>query len=131
MLDTNIDELAKIVVDAAYHVHIELGPGLLESAYEACLIFELIERGLKVESQVPLPLTYKNIKLDCGFRVDILVEGKLILEIKSVSELQNIHLAQCITYLKLSDLNLALLINFNTTKIKNGIRRVINGQLLN
>src|SRR4051812_28973590 len=104
--DMTIDELAKIVVDAAYHVHVELGPGLLESAYEACLMFELIDRGLKVESQVPLPLKYRQVKLDCGYRVDILVEGRLILEIKSVSELQRIHLAQCITYLKLSDLNL-------------------------
>ena len=127
----NTDELAKIVVDAAYKVHIELGPGLLESSYEACLIFELIECGLKVESQVALPLNYKEIKLDCSYRIDLLVENKLIIEIKSVSELKNIHLAQCLTYLRLSNLNLALLINFNVTRIKDGIRRVICGQLLN
>lgn len=121
----DIDEVAKEVVDAAFHVHVELGPGLLESAYEACLIYELMERGLRVESQVPLPLLYKDVRLNCGYRLDLLVEGKVIVEVKAVSELLNIHVAQSISYLRLANLNLALLINFNVTRIKDGIRRLV------
>ena len=123
------NEIAEKIVNAAFKVHVELGPGLLESAYEACLIFELVDSGLKVSSQVKLPLIYRNVKLDCAYRMDILVEDKVIIEVKSVSELNNIHIAQTITYLKLSKCKLALLINFKVAKIKYGIKRIINGQL--
>jgi len=123
------DEIAKIIVQAAYNVHVQLGPGLLESAYEACLVFELIDFGLKVSSQVNLPLTYRSVNLDCGYRIDILVEDKVIIEVKSVNELNNVHLAQTLTYLKLSNYKLGMLINFNVAKIKDGIKRVINGNL--
>lgn len=123
------DEIAKIIVQAAYNVHVQLGPGLLESAYEACLVFELNDLGLYVASQVNLPINYRGVYLECGYRIDILVEGKVIVEIKSVSELNNVHLAQTLTYLKLTDCKLGLLINFNVTRIKDGIKRVINGYL--
>ncbi len=101
----------------------------MESAYEACLVFELIDFGLKVSSQVNLHLNYRGINLECGYRIDILVEDKVIVEIKSVSELNNVHLAQTLTYLKLSNCKLGLLINFNVAKVKDGIKRVINGYL--
>ncbi|WP_426330212.1 GxxExxY protein [Pedobacter sp. R-06] len=114
---------------AAYQVHVELGPGLLESAYEACLIYELVNAGLQVSNQIDLPVYYKNTKLYCNYRIDILVEGKVIIEVKAVSILKDVHLAQTITYLKLSNCKLGLLINFNETKIKDGIQRVINGYL--
>lgn len=123
------DEIAKVIVNAAYQVHIELGPGLLESAYEACLIYELQKAGLEVSSQIELPVIYKDVSLNCSYRIDILVESKVIIEVKSVSVLKEIHLAQMITYLKLSNCKLGLLINFNEAKIKDGIRRVINGYL--
>lgn len=123
------DETAKIIVQAAYNVHVQLGPGLLESAYEACLVFELNDLGLNVASQVNLPINYRGVYLECGYRIDILVEGKVIVEIKSVSELNNVHLAQTLTYLKLTDCKLGLLINFNVTRIKDVIKRVINGYL--
>lgn len=123
------DEIAKIIVQAAYNVHVQLGPGLLESAYEACLVFELIDFGLKVSSQVNLPLNYRGVQLECGYRIDILVEDKVIIEVKSVNELNNVHLAQTLTYLKLSDYKLGLLINFNVVRVKDGIKRVINGNL--
>ena len=124
------DEIAKIIVQAAYNVHVQLGPGLLESAYEACLVFELNDLGLNVASQVNLPINYRGVYLECGgYRIDILVEGKVIVEIKSVSELSNVHLAQTLTYLKLTDCKLGLLINFNVTRIKDGIKRVIKGNL--
>ena len=123
------NEIAKIIVNAAYNVHVTLGPGLLESAYEACLIYELLEAGLKVRSQVDLPVIYKGVYLECGYRIDLLVEERVIIEIKSVLELNNIHMAQTITYLKLSNCTLGLLINFNVSKIKDGIKRVINGYI--
>ena len=123
------DEIAKIIVQAAYNVHVQLGPGLLESAYEACLVFELIDLGLKVRSQVSLPLVYRGVNVECGYRIDILVENKVIIEIKSVNELNNVHLAQTLTYLKLTNCKLGLLINFNVAKFKDGIKRVINGYL--
>ncbi len=107
-------------------VHRVLGPGLLESSYEECLFYELRKTGLQVVKQKPLPLIYEDVKLEIGYRVDILVESKVIIEIKSVEALNDIHLAQVLTYLKLSDCKLGLLINFNVTLIKNGIRRMVN-----
>jgi GxxExxY protein len=123
------DEIAKLIVNAAYQVHVELGPGLLESAYEACLVYELVNAGLQVSNQIDLPVHYKNIKLNCNYRIDILVERKVIIEVKAVNILKDVHLAQTITYLKLSNCKLGLLINFNESKIKDGIKRVINGYL--
>jgi GxxExxY protein len=121
------NELSKIVFDAGLKVHKALGAGLLESAYEECLYFELVNLGLHVEKQKGLPLIYNQVKLDIGYRVDLMLEHKLIVEIKSVEALNDIHLAQVLTYLKLSGCKLGLLINFNT--VKDGIKRVINGSL--
>jgi len=120
------NELAKMVFDAALKVHRALGPGLLESAYEECLSYELCKQGLKVERQKPLPLVYEEVKLDAGYRVDMLVNQKLIVEIKAVEALNDVHLAQLLTYLKLSNCKLGLLINFNVMLIKNGIKRIAN-----
>ena len=107
-------------------VHSALGPGLLESAYQECLSYELIQAGLFVEKQKPMPLIYSEVRLDCGYRVDIMVERRLILEIKSVEALNDIHLAQVLTYLKLANCRLALLMNFNVLHLREGIRRVVN-----
>ena len=123
------NELSKIVFDAGMRVHKALGPGLLESAYEECLYYELQKNGLSVEKQKTLPLIYEGVKLDAGYRIDLLVDKKLVIEVKSVEALNDLHLAQVLTYLKLSGCKLGLLINFNTTLFKNGIKRVINGQL--
>ena len=123
------NELSRITFDAGIKVHKALGPGLLESAYEECLFYELKKTGLLVEKQKALPLIYEDVKLDAGYRIDLLVEKKLVIEIKSVEALNDLHLAQILTYLKLSDCKLGLLINFNTVLFKNGVKRVINGKL--
>jgi GxxExxY protein len=123
------NELATIVCNAGLKIHKTLGPGLLESAYEECLYYELQKTGMLIEKQKALPLIYEEVKLEVGYRVDIMVENKLIVEIKSVTALNDLHLAQVLTYLKLSGCKLGLLINFNTVLFKDGIRRVINGQL--
>ena len=123
------NELAKIVFESGMKVHKVLGSGLLESAYEECLYYELQKLGLSVEKQKTLPLIYENVKLEIGYRIDLLVEKKLVVEIKSVEALNDLHLAQILTYLKLSNCKLGLLINFNTVLFKNGVKRVINGQL--
>ena len=120
------NEISKIVFDCALKVHKSLGPGLLESAYEECLYYELRKTGLEVKKQKPLPLIYEDVKLEIGYRVDLIVENKVIIEIKAVEALNDIHLAQILTYLKLSDCKLGMLINFNVTLIKNGIKRVVN-----
>ena len=119
------NELATEVIGAAIIVHKSLGPGLLESAYKECLYYELVKKGLYVEKEKALPLIYEEIKLDCGYRLDLLVENKLIIEIKAVEGLNDIHLAQVLTYLKVSGCKLGLLINFNVLKVKDGIRRII------
>ncbi len=123
----NENEISKIVFDAALRVHRSLGPGLLESAYEECLYYELQKSGLKVEKEKPLPLIYEEVRLEIGFRVDIIIENKFIIEIKAVEALNDVHLAQVLTYLKLSGCKLGMLINFNVSLIKNGIKRVVNG----
>jgi len=120
------NELSRIVFDCALKVHQGLGPGLLESAYEECLFYELKKAGLSAEKQKPLPLIYEEVKLDVGYRIDIIVENKLIIEIKSVEALNDVHFAQLLTYLKLTNCKLGLLINFNVSLIKNGVRRVAN-----
>jgi len=121
----DIEKIFKKVLDCSFKVHTALGPGLLESAYEECLYFDLNKSGLKVEKQKALPLVYDEVKLDVGYRVDLLVENKVIIEIKSVEALADIHMAQILTYLKLSGCKLGLLANFNVKHLKDGIRRVI------
>jgi len=120
------NELSEIIIGCAIRVHKSLGPGLLESAYEECMFYELQKTGLQVAKQKALPLVYEEVKLDCGYRVDLLVENKVIVEIKSVEALNDIFLAQVLTYLRLSNCKLGLLINFNVNKLKEGIRRVVN-----
>ena len=122
----NIEKIFKIVLDCSFQVHTILGPGLLESTYEECLYYEILHSGLKVQKQIALPLIYKEVKLDAGYRVDLLVENKVIVEIKSVDSLADIHMAQILTYLKLSGCKLGLLANFNVRQLKDGIKRVIN-----
>lgn len=119
------NELAFKVIGAAIEVHKKLGPGLLESAYQECLSFELNEMGLKVEREVPRPIVYKDIQLDHGYRIDLLIENALVVELKTVEFFTDVHLAQVLTYLKLGGYKLGLLINFNTSKLSDGIKRVI------
>ena len=118
------NEIATIAVDAMIEVHRELGPGLLESSYQHCLIFELGSRGLQVEAEVTLPLQIKGVKLDAGYRIDIWIERKVIIEVKSVEALHPIHTAQLLTYLKLTGCRLGLMVNFNEKLVKDGIRRI-------
>lgn len=122
----DINKISGEIVNAAIKVHSSLGPGLLESAYEACLKHELTKRGIKTESQVTLPITYDGIKIDAGYRIDLLVEDTVIIELKAVSELIPIHEAQLLSYLKLSKKPLGLLINFNVLRLKDGIKRMVN-----
>jgi GxxExxY protein len=123
---TQLNQITESIIGAAIDVHRALGPGLLESAYEACLVFELVQHGLKVEQQKPLPIVYREVKLDCGYRLDLLVEEEVIVEVKAVDSLLPIHQAQLLSYLKLSGCNVGLLINFNVQVLKNGVRRVVN-----
>lgn len=120
------NELSKIIIGACIEVHKQLGPGLLESTYEACLVYELRNIGLDVKQQVALPVVYKEVKLDNGYRIDLLIENKVIIELKSVESLAPIHTAQTLTYLKLTTLKLALLINFNEVKLIDGLKRIVN-----
>ena len=114
------------IVNSAYEVHTQLGPGLLESAYQKCLLYEIKKKGLNVLSEVQLPVRYKEAEIDCAYRLDIIVENKVVIEIKSVENLLNIHTAQLITYLKLTDCRLGYLLNFNTARLKYGIKRIVN-----
>jgi len=121
------DALSKEIIGAAIEVHRHLGPGLLESAYEQCLAHELASRGIPFELQKPVPVVYKGIRLDCGFRLDMLVGGAVVVEIKSVEELTGVHEAQVLTYLKLTGCRLGLLLNFNERRMADGIQRVVLG----
>ncbi len=121
-----INEITETIIGSAISVHRELGPGLLESAYEACLAYDIAKSGLSVERQKELPVKYRNVKLDCGYRIDLLVENKVIVEIKAIDKLAPIHTAQLLSYLKLSGCKVGLLINFNVKVLKDGIRRLIN-----
>lgn len=123
------NELSKIVFECGLKIHKALGPGLLESAYEECLFYELTKTNLFVEKQKGLPLIYEEIRMDIGYRTDLIIENKLIVEIKAVEALNDIHLAQILTYLKLSGCKLGLLINFNSVLFKDGVKRIINGTL--
>ena len=126
MKEHDENELSRIVFDAALTVHKVLGPGLLESAYEECLFYELSKTGLKIERQKPLPLVYKEVRMDIGYRLDLLFNQKVIIELKAVEALTDVHLAQMLTYLKLSGCKLGMLINFNVAVIKNGVKRVVH-----
>jgi len=119
------DDLSNRVIGCAIEVHRQLGPGLLESAYEQCLAHELNRNGIKFHLQHPQPVQYGDIRLDCGYRIDMLVENELIVELKSVDEIKGIHQAQLLTYMKLSGVKIGLLINFNVTKLKDGIKRFV------
>ena len=121
------NEIAKQIVDAAYKIHTKFGPGLLESAYEALLAYELGKRGLHVVCQQPIPLVYEDVRLEVGYRADMIVEGKVIVEIKSVERTAPVHYKQLLTYLRVADKRLGLLINFGMPLIKHGIKRVVNG----
>lgn len=121
------NELSHIVIGLAIEVHNTLGAGLLESAYQECLYYKLRKEGFKVEKEKAMPLVFEEVKLDCGYRIDLLVEDKLVIEIKSVEAINDIHLAQTLTYLKLGNFKLGLLINFNVTLLKHGIKRIVNG----
>ena len=121
------NELTSKIIECAIKVHKTLGPGLLESAYKECLYFELIKSDLLVDKEKALPLIYEEVKLDCGYRIDLFVEKKVIIEVKSVDALNDIHLAQTLTYLRLNKTRIGLLINFNVVKLVDGIKRVANG----
>jgi GxxExxY protein len=123
----NLNELTDAIIGAAIEVHRALGPGLLESTYEMCLCWELSIRGLRFERQVPIPVEYKGVKLDCGYRADLVVENAILVELKAIDSLLSIHEAQLLSYLKLSGLKIGLLINFNVELLKHGIRRRVLG----
>jgi len=120
------NELSNIILGCAIEVHKQLGPGLLESAYQECLFYELKRAGLDVVKEKPMPIIYKDVKLDHGFRIDLLVNNKVVIEIKTVEQFTEVHTAQVLTYLKLGDYKLGILLNFYVTTLKNGIKRVIN-----
>ncbi len=122
----NENEIAKIVVDLAYQIHTRLGPGLLESAYQAVLAYELHKKGLRFQTEVNMPVHYDGITVDAGYRADIIVENLVILELKSVEKIHDVHKKQLLTYLKISDMHLGLLINFGAATIKEGITRIVN-----
>jgi GxxExxY protein len=123
------NEIASNVIGLAIEVHKALGPGLLESAYKECLFYKIGQSGLSVEKEKAMPLVFERVKLECGYRIDLLVEKKFVIEIKSVDSLNDVHLAQTLPYLKLGNYRLGLLMNFNVVTLKNGIKRVINGTL--
>ncbi len=119
------NELSGIIIGCAIEVHKQLGPGLLESAYQECLLYELTQSGLKVGKEIPMPVVYKEVKLEHGYRMDLLVENKVVVEIKSVEGLTDVHTAQTLTYLKLGKYKLGLILNFNVSVMKNGIKRLV------
>ncbi len=120
------NELSNIVIGLAINVHNSLGPGLLESAYKECLFYKIAKSGLFVEKEKPMPLIFEEVRLECGYRIDLLIESKLVIEIKSAEALTDVHLAQTLTYMKLGNYKLGLLMNFNVVRLKDGIRRVVN-----
>ena len=120
------NEISNKIIGTAIDVHQSLGPGLLESAYKECLYYKLQEKGFFVEKEKPMPLVYEEVKLDCGYRIDLLVDRLVVIEIKSVEALNDVHFAQTLTYMKLGGYRLGLLINFNVSLLKNGIKRIVN-----
>lgn len=127
--EEDLNKLSKIIIGIAIDVHNALGPGLLESAYKECLYYKINQSGIWVEKEKPIPLVYEKIKLDCGYRIDLLVNNQLVLEIKSVETINDIHIAQALTYLKIGNYKLGLLMNFNVLQLKHGIKRIINGYI--
>ena len=123
------NEISNHIIGIAIEVHKALGPGLLESAYKECLFYKLFQSGVYVEKEKAMPLVFEEVRLDCGYRIDLLVENKVVIEIKSVEAINDVHLAQTLTYMKLGNYKLGLLMNFNVLKLKDGVRRVINGFL--
>lgn len=121
-----INDLTEKIIGCAIEVHRAIGPGLLESAYEECLCFELAQAGIRFERQVPLPVSYKGIQLDCGYRIDIVVEGVVIIEIKAVERIIPVHEAQLLSYLKLYDKPVGLLLNFHAPRLRDGLKRIVN-----
>jgi GxxExxY protein len=121
-----LDHITRQIIGAAIEVHKAVGPGLLESAYQACLAYELRQRGIRVEEQAPLPLLYKDVRLDCGYRLDLVVEDSVIVEIKAAEQLAPIHDAQLLSYLRLSNKKVGLLINFHSRVLKDGLKRIVN-----
>ncbi len=124
-LEASTERIASEVINIALMIHKKLGPGLLESAYKECLYYELQANGFKVEKEKPIPLAYNGIKLDCGYRADLVVEDKILLELKAIEELTKIHLAQILTYLRIGGYHLGFIMNFNVLLFKNGIKRVV------
>ena len=122
----DLNDLTGAIIGGAIEVHRNLGPGLLESAYESCLLWELRQKGLRAESQVPVPIRYKGLQLDAGYRIDLLVQDKIIVELKAIDKIQPIHTAQVLTYLKMTNLKMALILNFNVELMRSGIKRIIN-----
>jgi GxxExxY protein len=121
-----LDQISRRIIGAAIEVHRHLGPGLLESAYETCLAYELRQLGFRVEQQKPLPVVYKDVKLDCGYRLDLVVKDAIILEVKAIEQLAPIHDAQLLSYLRISGLKVGLLMNFHVRVLKNGLKRIVN-----
>jgi GxxExxY protein len=121
------NEIAKVIVDAAFKIHKQIGPGLLESAYEALMVHELTKRGLRVVTQQPVEMTYEGVRIEVAFKADLIVEDKVIVELKSLEKVAPVHARQLLTYLRLTNMRLGLLINFGAAQIKNGIVRVVNG----
>ena len=119
------NQISKIILDCAFKVHTELGPGLLEKVYQNCLAYEILEAGLNVEVEKPLPLVYKDIHFECGYRIDLLIENKIVVEIKVVETFNDVHVAQTLTYMRLTNCKLGLLLNFYTKSLKDGIKRLI------
>jgi GxxExxY protein len=122
-----LNQLSSVILNAAFRVHKELGPGMLESAYEACLFFELTDSGLRVERQKPLPLIYRGQQMNCGYRLDLLVDDAIIIEVKAIERLERVHSAQLLAYLRQTKLKLGLLFNFNVKWLDDGVKRVVNG----
>ncbi len=120
------NEISAIVIREAIHIHKVLGPGMLEAVYKECLYYRLVKSGLNVEKEKPIPVVFEEVKMECGYRADLLVEGKVVIEIKSVDAIAEVHLAQTLTYLKFSGCNLGLLMNFNVVLLKDGVKRVVN-----
>ena len=119
------NQITQLILDCAFKVHSALGPGLLESAYRECMAYELIKMGLRVEKEKPMPLIYEEVRLDCGYRIDLLVEKKVVIELKVVEAFNEVHIAQTLTYMKLSECRIGLLLNFYTKSLKHGIKRLI------
>ena len=122
-----LNQITDRIIGAAVRVHAALGPGLLESAYEACLEYELAQAGLRVDRQLPLPIVYREVRLDCGYRLDLLVEQEVVVEVKSVREIAPVHEAQLLSYLRLSGCRVGPILNFDVVRMKDGIRRIVNG----